>query len=131
MCDLVALLDSCGVYLTENEYEQCLRLAKNFLDTYHSLHMWAFEKGRLLFYVVINFHTFWHLIVNAKHLTPRYHWCFKSEDFVGRVAWVGHSVSMGAKSTKLSSAILQKYTFLLHLRLTMDGFGYFAEEIEV
>ena len=131
MCGLVDLLDRCGMYLSTDEYAQCLRLGEDFLDSYDKLHNWALEKGRLLFHVVIKFHTFWHLIVNARFLNPRFHWCFKSEDFVGKVAKVGHSVSMGTKSTRLSLKVLQKYTFLLHLRLTRDVFGFMAEQTEV
>ena len=127
MCGVVALLDSCDMYLSEAEYAQCLVLAESFLDNYDNLNKWALEKGRVLFHITIKFHTFWHLIQNAKYLNPRYHWCFKSEDFVGKVAKVGHSVSMGTKSTKLSLKVLQKYVFLLHLRLTRDGFGSIFE----
>ena len=84
-----------------------------------------------MFHVVIKFHTFLHLIQGAKFLNPRFHWCFRSEDFVGKVAKVGHSVSMGTKSTRLSLKVTQKYVFLLHLRLTRDGFGFLSEETEV
>ena len=131
ICELVSLLDKAGMYLSGTEYTEALKHAESFLDHYDALNKWALEKGRLLFHVVTKFHTFLHLIENARFLNPRFHWCFKSEDFVGKVAKVGHSVSMGTKSTKLSLKVTQKYVFLLHLRLTRDGFGFLAQETEV
>ena len=127
--NLVALFDACSMFLSDAEYAEALVHAEQFLNHYDSLNKWALEKGRLLFHVVIKFHTFWHLVVNAKHLNPRFHWCFKSEDFVGKMSKLGFSVSMGTRTTKLSQKIAAKYIILMHLRLTRDGFGHFAEDI--
>ena len=122
ICNLVELFDLCPMFLSQEEYGKALLYGEEFLDNYAWLNQWALEKGRLLFHVVIKFHTFWHLVVNSKHMNPRFHWCFKSEDFVGQMSKLAHSVSMGIRSTKLSLKVAAKYVFLLHLRLTRAGF---------
>ena len=117
--------------LSHEDHISAMKLAEEFLDSYDWLNKWALEKGNLLFHVVMKFHTFMHLVRNAQFLNPRFHWCFKSEDFVGRVSKVAHSVSVGTKSTHLSVKIAAKYVLLMHLRLTRDACGFFANESEV
>ena len=78
-------------------------------------------KAETFFHIVLKRHTFYHLVQNSKFLNPRFHWCFKSEDFVGRISRLTHSVSMGVKATRLSLKVAPKYRVLLHLRLTRDN----------
>ena len=63
-------------------------------------------------------HTFLHLIENAQFLNPKYTWCFKSEDYVGKVSHIAHSVSMEIRSTKLSQTIVAKYSLMVNLCFT-------------
>ena len=94
-------------------------LAKGFLDSYAWLSAWALEKGKCTFHKVIKFHTFQHLILDARFLNPRGHWTCKDEDFVGRVSALAHSV--GVRSTRLSVKVWLKYSILLQLLLTRPG----------
>ena len=125
---LVDLFDAASMFLKDEEYEAALRKAEDFLDSYDWLNKWALEHERKLFHVTIKFHTFWHLVVNSKCLNPRFHWCFKSEDFVGRISHITHSVSMSVRSTRLSLKVSPKYRIMLHLRLTREGFGLILED---
>jgi hypothetical protein len=125
MCMLVDLFDKASVVLSFVEHRTALCLAESFLDDYTWLHKWALEKERLHFHIVMKFHTFWHLVQNSKFLNPRFHWCFKSEEFVGRISRLANSVSMGVRSTKLSLKVSPKYRILMHLRFTRLGFGLF------
>ena len=43
------------------------------------------------------------------HMSPKESMNFRSEDFVGLLARLGHSCSMGVRGTKLSSKIIPKY----------------------
>ena len=131
ICNLTALFDGCSMFLSDGEYQLALRHAEVFLDSYDFLHKWALEKGSMLFHITIKFHTFWHLVKNSRHLNPRFHWCFKSEDFVGKVSQLGFSVSMGTSAPRMSVKVAAKYTVLLHLRLTRDGCGFLADKCEV
>ena len=81
----------------------------------------AKDAGRSFFHIVVKHHTFQHLVLNARHLNPRCHWNFKSEDFVGQVSKLTHSISMGVSSPKLSSKLMPKYRILFHLLLHRQG----------
>ena len=132
VCQLVTLFDAADMFLTASEHKDALEKAEAFLDNYSWLNSWALEKERNLFHIVIKHHTFWHLVVNSQYLNPRCHWCFKSEDFVGRISQLTHSVSMSVRSTRLSLKAAAKYKVLLHLRLTRSSFQWvdFANETE-
>lgn len=127
MCTLVEVYDQCGMFLSEADHRTALQKAEMFLDSYDWLQKWALSLDRKLFHAAIKFHTFWHLVQNSKYLNPRFHWCFKSEDFVGRISRLTHSVSMAVKSTRLSLKVVPKYKLLLHLRLTRNDFSYLGE----
>ncbi len=122
MAELVDLYDRADVVPTSQEYEAALGLCHKFLDHYANLNEWAASQGTLLFHIVGKFHMFYHLVLSSKHLNPRYAWCFKAEDYVGKIAKVAHSVSMGVKATRLSIKVSLKYRHLLHLRLTRGDF---------
>ena len=130
MCDLIALFDDSGMFLSSNAWKQACALAKGFLDTYAQLHEWAAEANRKLFHIVFKFHTFQHLVENSKYLNPRAHWCFSCEDFVGKMALLAHSVSMGVRSTKISQKVCPKYKLLLDLLLTREGFELCQRQFE-
>ena len=72
----------------------------------------------MLFHIVMKHHTMLHLVENAWFLNPRVTWCFKSEDYVGKISHIGHSVSMGVRSTRLSEKLIAKYILMLHLCFT-------------
>jgi len=98
---LVQLWDTAGIIPTPAEYQQSLDLADDFLKRYEWLNKWSLEKDRMSFHIVPKHHSFIHLVWNSKHLNPKYHWCFKAEDFVGQVARLTSSVSMGVSATRL------------------------------
>ena len=125
--EVVALFDQAPIVLSPEEFQKATNLGECFLKDYAWLNKWACDNNRQLFHIVMKFHTFWHLIQNSKFCNPRFHWCFKSEDFVGRMSRLSHSVSMGTKSTKISQKVTPKYRILFHLRLTRQGF----EELDV
>ena len=122
LVQLVFLWDKAGPFLTEGEFLMSMSLATTFLQEYTWLNNWAQSEDRKLFHKVMKFHQFLHLVQNSWCLNPRYHWCFKSEDFVSHCARIGHSVSMGVAAPKLSTKIIPKYRILLHLLLSREGF---------
>ena len=122
LVQLVFLWDNAGPFLTEGEFLMSMSLATTFLQEYTWLNNWAQAEDRKLYHKVMKFHQFIHLVKNSRFINPRYHWCFKSEDFVGHCARLGHSVSMGVAATKLSTKVMPKYRILLHLLLSREGF---------
>jgi hypothetical protein len=63
-----------------------------------------------------------HMVLDAKFLNPSKVWCFKGEDYVGKISTLAGSVTMGVRSTKLSQKVASKYRHWLHLRLTRGDF---------
>ena len=130
MDDLVQLWDISDMFLAHNDFVKSLTFASEFLQAYEALAKWAEDMGKHHFHIVMKHHMFMHLARGAKHLNPRSHWCFKSEDFVGRIAALTHSVSMGVKSTSLCKKVAPKYRILLHLLLTRQGFDQAQKQVQ-
>ena len=123
ICRVVQVFDEAAEFLTPGDFEHALSCAEQFLDDYSWLHDWAERSEKKLFHKgPFKFHTFFHLVQNARFLNPKCHWTFMDEDFVGRISKLTHSISMGVKATKLSMKVPPKYRLLLHLRLQRSGF---------
>lgn len=112
------LIDTSDTFLSDEQGELAEELVLSFLDHYEWLTKWAESKDRQDFHQVPKFHMLLHVAETAKFMNPKMQWCFKSEDFVGKIATLGHSVSMGVASKNISQKICQKYRHWLHFRLT-------------
>ena len=118
MVSFVALCDRSKMFFSAEENEEAWGLAKGFAKDYEILAAWASSEGRLLFNTVIKHHTFLHLAKDAAHCNPKHHWTFRSEDFVGQIAKLAHSITMGTSATRISAKLSSKY-----LVLTKENFG--------
>ena len=123
LCLLIKWYDKHPLFLTPDQFSKSKNLAKRFFTAYAFLNKWALAKGKKLFHIVMKFHTLMHLIQNGQFINPKYTCNWKSEDFVGRVSKLGHSVAPGVRSTRLSTKIIPKYRVLLHLQMTRPGFA--------
>ena len=112
------LLDLAGTFLTPEQADYAEMLVIEFLGHYAWLNEWAQANDRPEYHIVPKFHMLHHLALNARHLNPKVHWCFKAEDYVGKISTLAHSASMGVRSTLISQKNAIKYRYLLHLRLT-------------
>lgn len=119
---VVDIMDAAGTFLTPVEHNAMMTSALTFNGNYQWLHDWAQAQGTYLFHIVIKFHMFHHLVLAAKFLNPKRFWCFKGEDYVGRIAALARSVAMGVRSTRLSQKIADKYRHWFHFRLTRGDF---------
>ena len=120
MVQLNEILDSCDLFLKDAEFDAFFGLAKGFVEEYSWLHGHFEEQGRPLFHIVNKSHTFLHWSWEAYFINPRAHTCWKGEDFVGQMAKLGHSVSFGVRTTRLSQKLMAKYQILLHLLYTRE-----------
>ena len=118
LCLLIDLYDENGRFLSPEEFDRSMNLGQRFFLSYDYLNKWL-----VLFNIVFKFHSFMHMVENGVHMNPKESMNFRSEDFVGQLARLGHSCSMGVRSTKLSSKIVPKYLALLHFQLTRPGFN--------
>ena len=113
----VIVMNSADWVPTPRESRRMLRYAERFLDNYAWLDAWAQQEERLLFHTVPKFHMFHHLAQFSEFLNPRACWCFKAEDWVGKISRIAASCIFGTKSTKLSVKLMEKYRFMLYFRL--------------
>lgn len=120
---LVDILDESDMFLTPEQHAELKSASVLFFGHYSWLRSWAETNERFLFHVTIKFHMLWHLIDDAKFLNPRSYWCFKGEDYVGKISDLTASVAMGVKSTRLTSKLCDKYRHWLHLRLTRGDYN--------
>ena len=72
-------------------------------------------------HVVSKHHMAFHMSESFRLLNCKFNWCFKSEDFVGRVALMGHSASFGVKSTALTLKLMEKYRLLMYIKFSRDN----------
>ena len=121
--DLGEHFDNMDLFPTNEQHETTMDLAKRFFDNYHSLSEWALSKGKKLFHTTFKFHTSKHMYRNRFFLNDRVHSNFRSEDFVGNLARLAHSVTFGNSAPKLCTKVCLKYMVLLHLQLTRAAFG--------
>jgi len=101
--------------------EQGMRACRKLhqaLEHYSWLNAWAEERSKLLYPITIKFHTSYHLGQMCKYHNPRLNWTFKCEDFVGRLAKLGHSVCFGLKATQLTTKLFPKYCVQLHFLMS-------------
>ena len=122
MCEVVQIWDEAGLFLTKSEYKKAWQKAQQCMSEYQWLEAWSKDNDRKSFHIVNKHHSFLHLAKDAWYINPRFHWCFKAEDFVGHISTLTHSVSMGVRATKLSQKLAPKYRILLHLLYTRPGF---------
>ena len=115
--------DAMDLFPTDEEYEQTMNLAKRFFDHYHTLSEWALSKGKKLFNTTYKFHSCKHMYRNSFYLNYRIHSNFRSEDFVGNLARVAHSITFGVSAPRICGKVCLKYRVLLHLQLTRAAFG--------
>lgn len=118
MTNVIELWENSTWVLTARQAQECEHWCEKFLARYQWLNAWALREDRYLFHLVNKFHSFHHLCLWAKHLNPRASWCFKGEDFVGRMSTIASSVLYGVRSSRMSVKFAKKYRLMLHLRLT-------------
>jgi hypothetical protein len=122
ICRLVDILDEVGLFLTKEQHSELVRCLEHFNGHYLWLANWAEEQDRPLFNITIKMHMLHHMVLDAEFLNPRVSWCFKGEDYVGKISHLAGSVSMGVKITNLTCKISQKYRHWQHLRLTRGDY---------
>ena len=112
------LFDEAAVVLSATDSQQAKSYMKTFLTEAQWLRDFAAAQDRKLWHIVPKFHMAEHMVEQFEHLNCSAVWTFNSEDFVGRVAKVAHSVSFGVAARLLSQKIMAKYRVLLHLLYT-------------
>ena len=75
--------------------------------TRYNDHMW---------HTVGKFHNAKHMAASFKWMSPRFNWCFRAEDYVGRIAKLSWSRAFGCKILNLTKKITEKYKLMMFIR---------------
>ena len=74
----------------------------------------AQKERKKLWSEVYKFHHFWHQAQQARYMNSRKFWTYMSEDFVGKISKLAHSLLHGAKPWMVPGKIAQKYRLAMH-----------------
>ena len=83
----------------------------------------AEKKGEKRWHIVHKHHFAQHLAEQFRYLNNKYGWTFKTEDYVGRLATLGHSCTFGTSALNQSIKIVDKWLIMFHMRLSRDILG--------
>jgi hypothetical protein len=114
------LIDDSDMVPTPEIAETARHLMQQFLLHNQWLNRFCIGKGVKKWHVVYKHHMAKHLAYNFQFLSPRFSWCFKAEDFVGRMSRLAHSCTFGVRTSRLTLKFMAKYRLMLHVRFTRD-----------
>ena len=108
------LMGMAGMFPAPSQAKQALDSMAGFLQRYEALK--TLEPDENMWHVVSKHHMAGHLAESFKFMNPKYNWCFKTEDLVGKISVLAHSCTFGTKNTKVSVKLMQKYRHLVHIK---------------
>lgn len=112
------LLDNAGMFPAPGDGSEMEQIMVEFLLEYAWLSAWATGCNRKLFHIVPKHHFARHLGTQCRWFNPRFGWTYKAESWVGKISHLAHSCTSGCRVTKLSLPLVEKYSMLLHIRLS-------------
>ncbi len=71
-----------------------------------------------LFHVTVKAHFLVHICYLAKYLCPRVAWCYRGEDFMGKIRPLAASCAKGSQPWDVTNKIMDKYRHALHYMLS-------------
>ena len=105
------------MFLTANEKSKLLHAVQDFQTCYGELCKIAQTERKKLWSETPKLHFFWHLGQQGRFLNPRVFWTYMSEDFVGKVSRLAHSLLNANKTWKVPRKLAEKYRFAMHFWL--------------
>ena len=114
MAEFTDLMDSSSRHPTDAQCARAEEIMTSFMAQYKWLQLP--RPTDFMWHTVIKFHTGKHLAASFKLGNPKFSWCFKSEDYCGRIARLAHSCSFGCKALALATKIAEKYRLMMFIR---------------
>ena len=119
------LLDGADLFLSRPAADAAQTCMQTFLARYAWLHTHlGHNAGTKRFAMRPKHHWAAHVGWLCQWQNPRSAWNYRSEDWIGRMSRIGHSVSHATRASRIAGPLLHKYRCMLHLRLTR---GYFED----
>ena len=116
ICNFQDVVDTSPCVPTDVQAAKAAESMKQFLTHYQHLHHAAEANDDLNWHVVTKRHMAYHLSENFRFMNCKFNWCFKPEDFVGRVSVLAHSVYFGVRSTNMTTKLMEKYRMLMFIK---------------
>lgn len=113
------LVSRCSLFPTATQAEQAIQHMDEFLKANDWLH--ENEENDNMWHIVFKHHMAGHLAQAFRFMNPRCYWCFKAEDFVGKLAKLAHSCTYGTKNVQVAAKIIKKYTYLMNFLRFREG----------
>ena len=101
----------------KDDFEYLIITMYNFQVSYIALAAMAVDAGKLRFGYPAKGHYFEHLVVDHLGLVPSRVWCYRYEDFMGRLVQCAQRCIAGTPLTLVGSKVLQNYRMALSVRL--------------
>ncbi len=118
LMDMYEIIYGAGIRLDVDEYTRLQASFSSFAMHYTWLSNYSVAQGRCMYSVTAKFHYACHMINFSNCINPRYVWTYGGEDFVGRMARLGHMCLFGTPIQKLTLVMAERYRVGMHLRLT-------------
>eukprot|EP00438_Fugacium_kawagutii_P013009 Skav219669 [mRNA] locus=scaffold3149:14778:16496:- [translate_table: standard] len=119
MAAFVDVMDAAGRHPTQEESSKALDCCLQFLNCYKWLQL--HRVNPFMWHTVGKFHMAKHMAMFFQFGSPKYSWCFRSEDFVGRIAKISHSAAFGVAAIHLSAKITEKYRLMMFIRMWQES----------
>ena len=103
-----------GMFPSEAKCEEAVLKMDTFNATYQELQRTRYNDH--MWHTVGKFHNAKHMAASFKWMSPRFNWCFRAEDYVGRIAKLSWSCAFGCKVLNLTKKITEKYKLMMFIR---------------
>lgn len=114
------LVDSHELRMPASAHDEFKSSMSEFLVYYQALSKEAVKNQQKRWSTVPKFHYCCHLVEQAKFLALKACRLYGSEDFIGNSARLGHACLNGTPSHRVTTAILKKIAWSIHLQLNYN-----------
>ena len=113
---IYAIMYEGGEFLSDEEINRLRSSIDSFLAHQNWLQDEAASGGIPEYNVTIKSHYLWHLGQDAYFYNPAMGWTYQDEDFMGRIATLGRSVTNSTTDVQRPRFILRKYMTAINTR---------------
>jgi hypothetical protein len=107
-----------GITMTPAQALEFQKATQKFVMEYTWLANFAMREGKNMYSVVPKHHYAVHLSQQSDFINPRFTWCYKGEDFVGKLSRLAHVCLYGTPCFNVAGTLCERYPVAIHLKFT-------------
>eukprot|EP00969_Alexandrium_andersonii_P030409 1326228-Alexandrium_andersonii.AAC.1 len=115
LCAMYRVFLTGPVVLPEEGAKAALEHCEAFLLHYNWLLHSSLHKGDLLYNFTFKFHHLWHISHLSAYLNPVATWCYKYEDFMGKLVQSAKACLAGSPMEIVGNKCMENYLLVLEL----------------